>query len=242
MSFRIRGFLLHLLASSLLALLAICIVFIVWYPAPLQKAVGVTDIFLILLGVDVVIGPLLTLAVCKEGKKTLMFDLGFIVALQISAFAYGFFTIAQGRPVWIVFNKDRFDLVQAMDMNHSYRTKAASEFQSLSFTGPEWVATRELTNEDQKSIHDALFAGVDIPQRADLYEPYSKAVTHITESAHNLGELTQYNAADVVKNELSKWPQANAFLPLKAKQQSMVVLLKRETGEVVAIVPLNPWK
>lgn len=242
MSFRIRGFLLHLFASSLLALLAICIVFIVWYPAPLQKAVGVTDIFLILLGVDVVIGPLLTLAVCKEGKKTLMFDLGFIIALQISAFAYGFFTISQGRPVWIVFNKDRFDLVQAMDMNHSYRTKATSEFQSTNLTGPKWVAVRELTDDDKKTISEALFKGIDIPQRADLYEPYSKAVTQIIESAHNLDELTQYNAADVVKNELSKWPQANAFLPLKAKQQSMVVLLKRETGEVVAIMPLNPWK
>jgi hypothetical protein len=242
MSFRIRGFLLHLLASSLLALLAICIVFIVWYPAPLQKAVGVTDIFLILLGVDVVIGPLLTLAVCKEGKKTLMFDLGFIIALQISAFAYGFFTIAQGRPVWIVFNKDRFDLVQAFEMNHIYRDKASEEFQKLSFTGPRWVAVRELRNEDRKTIGDALFAGVDIPQRADLYESYKNSAKLVSETAHNLDELTQYNTANFVKSELLKWPQADSFLPLKTREQSMVVLLKRKTGEIVAIIPLRPFE
>lgn len=242
MSFRIRGFLLHLLASSLLALIAICIVFLVWYPSPLQQAAGVTDIFLILLGVDVVIGPLLTLAVCKEGKKSLKFDLAIIITLQLSAFFYGAYTIAEGRPVWIAFNKDRFDLIRAFEMNHVYRSNAKDEFQQLSFTGPKWVAVREPTDADQKTISDGLFLGVDIPQRADFYEPYSSQKKLVSEKAYSINELTQFNTADAVKKELSKWPEADAFLPLKANTQFMVVLLKRETGEIVAIVPLNSWK
>ena len=241
MSFRIRGFLLHLLASSLLAIGTICLVFLVWYPSPLHQAIGVTNIFLILLSVDVVIGPLLTLAVCKQGKKSLVFDLSLIIVLQLSAFLYGIYTIAQGRPVWIAYYNDRFDIVQAFEMDHAYREKAKIEFQKLSFTGPEFVAVK-IPEGNSNIIAEGLFTGVDIPQRADLYQPYASETKLVSKKAQDLSELKKYNSADNVEKELSKWPQANSFLPLKTNAQSMSVLLKRETGEVVAIVPLNPWK
>jgi hypothetical protein len=75
MRFRLRLFSIHLLISSFLALIAMMLVYLVWYSNSLSLALGVTTIFLILLGVDTVLGPLLTLLVAKEGKKTLKFDL-----------------------------------------------------------------------------------------------------------------------------------------------------------------------
>jgi hypothetical protein len=242
MSFRVRGFLLHLFASFLMAAAAICIVFLVWYPSPLQEVLGVTMIFLILLGVDVVIGPLLTLTVCKQGKKSLKLDLAIIIALQLGAFSYGMYTIAEGRPVWLAFNKDRFDIVRAYEMHHPYRAKAKIEYQKLSFFGPKWVAVRIPDGIEKNNIVDGLTAGADIPQRADFYEPYANEAKLVGERAHSLAELTQYNSADVVKKELAKWPRANAFLPLMSRMGPTTVLLIRETAEVVAIVPLNPWK
>lgn len=74
MSARIKAFTLHLTISAVIALAVIGVVFYLWYPAPLHTAVGVTQIFLILLAVDVVLGPLLTLLVYKVGKKTLVMD------------------------------------------------------------------------------------------------------------------------------------------------------------------------
>jgi len=71
MSKRIQFFLGHLAISIAIALFFIALVFFVWYPAPLAKAVGVTQIFLMLIAIDVIIGPFLTLLVYKEGKKTL---------------------------------------------------------------------------------------------------------------------------------------------------------------------------
>jgi len=59
MSKRLKFFLTHLSISLLIALLVIGLVFFVWYPAPLAQAVGVTHIFLMLLAIDVVIGPVL---------------------------------------------------------------------------------------------------------------------------------------------------------------------------------------
>ena len=68
---RLKFFLSHLLLSFLVALLVIGLVFLIWYSSPLVTAVGVTHIFLMLLVIDVILGPLLGLLVYKEGKKHL---------------------------------------------------------------------------------------------------------------------------------------------------------------------------
>ena len=110
---RIKYFLGHLGCSVLVATLLMGLVFLVWYPSPLAHAEGVTKIFLMLLAIDVALGPLLSLLVYKEGKKTLKMDLAIIVLVQILALGYGFHSIAQSRPVWIVQNAEIFQLVRA---------------------------------------------------------------------------------------------------------------------------------
>lgn len=242
MSLRIQFFLRHLIASVLLAILSIALVFAVWYPSPLHLAVGVTAIFLILLGVDVVLGPLLTLLVAKEGKKTLKFDLTVIVILQFSAFIYGMYTVAQGRPVWLVFNVDRFDLVQAYDVEGSYRVAAKPEFQVLSWIGPKIVAARKpIDIEAQNALIFESMGGIDLPVRPDLYVPYEEELEHVRSKALPLSDLKKYNQSELVEKILADWPTANAFLPLMSKVRSMSVLINKETGSVVAVVPLNPW-
>lgn len=112
MSKRLKFFFGHLTISVLIALLVMGFVFFVWYPSPIARAVGVTHIFLMLLVIDVILGPLLGLLVYKEGKKTLKIDLSIIILIQIIALIYGVYSIAQARPVWIAFNKDHFELVR----------------------------------------------------------------------------------------------------------------------------------
>ena len=133
MSMRIKAFLIHGLVSISVALLVIGLVFFIWYPSPLAKAVGVTHIFLMMLVIDVILGPLLTLLVYKQGKKTLLFDLTVIVLLQISALGYGLWTISQGRPAWLVFNVDRFDNVRVNEIDNRNIAKAQQQYQN-----PSW--------------------------------------------------------------------------------------------------------
>ena len=86
MSKRLKFFSCHLLISVLIALISILLVFFVWYPAPLAEALGVGHLFLMLIFIDVMLGPLLGLIIYKEGKKSLKFDLTIIILIQI----YGF--------------------------------------------------------------------------------------------------------------------------------------------------------
>ena len=116
MSKRLKFFLGHLVISFFIALIVVGVVFFIWYPSPLAKAIGVTHIFLMMLAIDVIIGPLLGLLVYKEGKKSLKMDLSIIILIQIIALGYGVYSIAQGRPVWLAYNVDRFELILNTDL------------------------------------------------------------------------------------------------------------------------------
>ena len=68
----------HLLISVAIAAVALFVLLRVWYPPPLFTAEGGNDLLFILVAVDVVIGPLITLIVFKSGKPGLRFDLNFL--------------------------------------------------------------------------------------------------------------------------------------------------------------------
>lgn len=242
MRLRIRAFLIHLAASSGLALLALVLVFGVWYPAPLHSAIDVTGIFFILIAVNVVIGPVLTFVVYKAGKKTLRFDLATIVLLQLTAFCYGLWTVSEGRPAWLVFNVDRFDLVQAYEIDQRKLSEAMPIFRSPSYLGPGWVAVRQARPEERTDVlFESLIAGVDSSKRPNFYRELSFAADGVRQHAKPLQELVKFNAPSMVAKTLALWPRADAYLPMSAKARAVTVLIHKESAEVVAVVDLNPW-
>lgn len=241
---RFKAFLAHLAGSVIIALLVLLLVFRLWYPAPLHEALGVTGIFLLVLLVDVILGPLLTLLVYKVGKKTLVFDLVVIGMLQLMALGYGIWTVAEGRPAWIVFSTDRFDVVQVVDIDTRKLAEAPAEYRQPAWLGPRWVAAvRPADVEANNDLTlEALFSGLDLPQRPNLYQPLASQHEVLQQKTHPLTELTKFNSAEQVAAAEQQWPDADAWLPLMARAKPMVVLLHKETAEVVAIVSLNPWK
>ena len=243
MTSRLNAFLIHLLISTCIAVAVIGVVFFVWYPAPLHTAVGVTQIFLILLAVDVVLGPLLTLLVYQVGKKTLVMDLTVIALLQLSALGYGLWTVAEGRPAWLVFAADRFDLVRVLDIDERKLDQAEAHYRQPSLLGPQWVAAVNPTDADEKNdlIMESVFAGVDLPQRPNLYQSLDSQKTAIQQRLLELSALPKANTEVSINTILAKHLKANAWLPLRAYNQDMVVLMHKETAEVVAIVDLRPW-
>ena len=244
MSKRLKFFLGHLSISFLVALLVIGLVFFVWYPSPLATAVGVTHIFLMLLAIDVVIGPILGVLVYKEGKKSLKFDLSVIILLQISALLYGIYSIEQGRPAWLVYYADRFELVRKNDLLLENIDQAKKQFQQVSWAKPQFVAIKTITNtqQHQDDIFTEVMGGVSLAQKPERYVDFVQAKSHLQQRAKTLRELNQYNDAQQVDRILSKYPQATGFVPLKANAVDMVVLINKEKGEVVKIVDLRPWK
>lgn len=240
---RLKAFLLHLAVSAFIALLALLLVFKLWYPTPLHEALGVTQIFLLLLLIDVILGPLLTLLVYKTGKKTLVMDLAIIAALQLAALGYGLWTVAEGRPAWIVYNADRFDVVTVVDIDTRQLDEAQAQYRNVSWTGPRWVGAMRPDDIEQRNsiLFEATLGGSDMAQRPNLYRPLAEMTQAIQQRAQPLDKLTAFNDATAVRDALQNWPDAAAWVPLMARTKPMVVLLGENKSDVIAIVDLNPW-
>ncbi|WP_180158750.1 TfpX/TfpZ family type IV pilin accessory protein [Acinetobacter sp. YH01026] len=244
MSKRLKFFFSHLFISCLIALLVIGLVFFIWYPSPLATAVGVTHIFLMLLVIDVILGPLLGLLVYKEGKKTLKFDLSVIILIQITALCYGVFSIEQGRPAWLVYSVDRFELVRKNEIVDTNIQHAQPQFQKPSWFKPQYVATEFAKDTQQRNdeMFAEVFSGISISQRPERYVELTQAKTQIQQRALPLVELQGYNSKTDVEKTLAKYPKADAWLPLKANAVDMVVLVNKESASIIKIVDLRPWK
>lgn len=243
MSKRVRFFSIHFLCSVLIVLIASAIIFGLWYPAPLAKALGVTPLFLMLILIDMVIGPLFGWLVYKEGKKTLKFDLSIVIILQICAFSYGFYTIAQGRPVWVVYDTASFIVVKNSDIYKQNINSAEAEFQHSSWFGPVSVALN-LKSVNAQGNRNILNTMAD--ERMTIRSPINYgnlvlAKQKMNYSALPLSLLEQYNGKADVQKIVKKYPDANAWLGLSAPLQDMVVLINKESTKIVKIVDLKPW-
>jgi hypothetical protein len=230
MKFRLLCFGSHLLISLFIAIILLGLVFGLWYPSPLDVALGIANIFLLLLCIDVIIGPLLTLLVARQGKKTLKMDLLTIGVIQLAALTYGLYMVAQGRPVWIVYDSGHFEVVQAYEAKPG---PSADAFH-IGFVGPTWAAVID-------SVPASVAKG-DAYYRAEFLQAYDEEMAaSVVRRASPLALLQRFNNLEMVNEVLKKHPEANGFIPLAAKEKSMSILINKETGKTVAIVNLSPW-
>lgn len=237
-----RFFLWHFLISICISLISLFWVFQVWYPSPLAKATDVTHIFLMLLAIDIILGPILGFIIYKENKKTLQFDLAVIFLLQIFALGYGLFSISQARPVWIAYNVDRFELIRVNDIIADKIENSYPEYQTASWLKPKFVGVQISKNIEEKNqnMFEEVLGGISIAQRPERYVELSQTKEQIQQRAQKLELLQQYNNKTEVKKILAKYPQATAFLPMKASAVDMSVLIDSQ-GDVIKIVDLRPW-
>lgn len=243
MSLRVRAFLRHFSLSAFVAALSMGVVFLVWYPAPLYKAMGVVHVFVLVLLVDVFLGPVLTILVFDQKKKFLWFDLSMVVVIQIAGLAYGFWVVAEGRPAWLVFNVDRFDVVRVVDIDLRKISEASEAFREPSWCGPKWAIAVQPESLEERSriLFESLGGGVDIAQRPNLYRSMEQYGGGLQARLRSLKDLEVFNSPADVGNELQRFPSADAWLPLMASVRPMVVLFSRKEGRPVGIVDLRPW-
>ena len=115
---RKNAFLIHLGISVIILLLILSVIFFVWYPNELIFAGGLSGLKIIM-AVDLVLGPLLTLVVFKPDKKNLKFDLLCIALLQIGCLIYGLFLVHSQRPLLQVVANDGVHLFAVADIKEN---------------------------------------------------------------------------------------------------------------------------
>lgn len=237
---RVKAATVHLIASAIIATAALAAMLIFWYPPPYFHAMGGLKLMLLIVGIDVALGPLLTLIVFDTRKKSLPFDLAFIAALQIGALGYGIHAMQAGRPVFTVFTGEALSIVSASEIDPEELAKARrEEFRHLSLSGPILVATEPPTNpEEASSLAFAALAGIGIEHLPRYYVPFVEHRSRLLQAARTLDELEQ--AVD--KNILAKAhdhlqrtaPPAESlrYLPVKTRREVLLGIVDAATGEL----------
>lgn len=189
----------HLAISALAAALVAAVVFIIWYPGPYRKMSGGQSLFLLVVSVDVVLGPVLTFVAfdVAKGWKHLRRDLAVIASLQLAALAYGIHTVYVVRPIAVVYETDRFRVVSAGDVQVEELPKAPEGYRQLPINGPWELAVR---NADAgKERNEAIFLalqGFDTSQRPSFWLAYDGAVAASAyERARSVNLLMEHHAA-----------------------------------------------
>lgn len=239
----------HLGLSLTMALLAALLVFGLWYPYPYREISGGRELFLLVVAVDVILGPLITLAVFNRRKPLaeLRRDLAIVVLIQLGALGYGLWTVFVARPVHMVFEYGSFRVVHAIDIPPELLPQTPPDVNALPLTGPTLLGLRAFHNDKEKM--DATLAalqGVSLSARPDLWQSYAKSVPEILLAAKQVAELKvrfpdQAAEIDRVLIDAGRTSQATVYVPLAGRKSFWTVFLDPVTAQMVAAMPIDSF-
>src|SRR5450432_3492701 len=137
MKFRLKAFSLHLLSSATVLTLILGSLYLGWYRWPGWHLTDVTQVVLVMVSVDVVLGPTLTFIIAnqKKSRRELTRDIAMIVAVQLCALIYGSVSLWNGRPLYYAFSETVLQMVQAYDIDAD---EAAAGRRQNPELAPQW--------------------------------------------------------------------------------------------------------
>lgn len=162
--------------SVIVGLASAALVFGLWYPYPYSELSGGRGLFLLVMAVDVVCGPLLTLVLYNPTKPVaeLWRDLSLVAVVQLAALGYGLWMVSEVRPLFLVQEIDRFKVIAAPNVGQSALSELPIDLKPRWWIGPVVVAIREPKNEDERKrvMFESVQGGRDYAERPDFYLPY----------------------------------------------------------------------
>lgn len=250
-SVKIRLYASSIHACISLAVAALCafIVFGVWYPYPYRDISGGRELFGIVVSVDVILGPLITLAIFNRAKPRieLVRDLCMVGLIQLAALGYGLWTVSAARPVHMVFEIDRFRVVHAIEVDETLLPQTPKGIQVLPLTGPTLLALRPFKDETERMEATlAALQGVSLASRPDLWSPYEEATADVLKKAKpGMQLVTRFpaRAAEVeqVLKTIDRKPDSVVYLPLVGRKSFWTAFLDPVTAQVLTTMPLDSF-
>jgi hypothetical protein len=204
MRFRLKAFGLHLLGSASALILVLGALYLGWYRWPGWYLSSVLHVVGIVVLVDLVLGPSLTLIVGNPQKprRVLARDIAVIVSVQLAALAYGAETLWSGRPLYYTFSANRLEFVQASDIDRSEMSLALRQNPSLAphwYSRPRWVwaPLPDDPDEAMKIVQGNVFAGgkdvIDMPR---YFKPWEQGLAKLHDQLVRLDDIKYFSKAE----------------------------------------------
>ena len=226
---RVKAFLIHLAISASIIAAVLTLVFVYWYPAPFFEYEGAWTPLRILISVDLILGPLLTLLVFKPGKRWLWLDMAFIFALQLGALSYGTYALWSQRPLVMAFAVDGFYVVNPKDLREQELPGWLMLERSWQGPAPVFAELMDDPNYHLKIIFDGA---PDIHALPKQYRRLEKMVARMAPRAHDLQALAAMHpeVAEAIAGLDPALLADTMALPVHGMLKTGTVLADRETG------------
>jgi hypothetical protein len=244
MHFRLKLFSLHLLSSaSVLTLILGCLYF-GWYHWPGWYLTDVTTVILVMVCVDVVLGPTLTLIIANKNKprRELTRDIVIIVAVQLCALTYGSVQLWNGRPMYYVFSENALSVVQAYDITDQEADLGRlqnAQFAPHWYSLPRWAwAPLPQDPKERQALLSETASGVgDVSLKPRYYKPWEQGLPALRDQLGNLDDSKFYSLLE--KKKLKEHMQADGVatdeattLPFTGRSRPLLAVFNRSTLQI----------
>ena len=239
---------LHLCASALIALITAAVVLGFWFPFPHRHLADGQRLFWIMVGVDVVCGPLLTLVLFNPAKsrRELRLAKSLVAVIQLAALAYGLYSISLARPVIQAFETDRFAVVSAAEIDPGQLPQAPPAWRTLPWNGPRLIGTRPARNDEMLLDIDLSLQGIGPGARPSWWQPYEQSIPAVQRRMKKLADLRAARPAaeqaliDQAVRQTGQPLEALFYLPLTSRKKldDWIVLLNAE-AVIVGYAPVS---
>ncbi len=232
----------HLAASILVAGAAAVLVFILWYPNPTSQMLGVARMYGLILAVDVVCGPLLTLVMAnpKKSRRELVFDLGVVATIQLAALGFGLHALYMARPVAFVFEEDRIVVVARNEL--VTRGNDLTKIPALPLFGLDWHKSNLRIQGDGKIEGlDLSLQGISPAMRTETWTAWNWGDTKLQSRLRSLATLDSRQQLQVRKLRSADFLQNNdyVYLPLVSSKNLDWIIIFNKNGQWVDSLPLD---
>jgi hypothetical protein len=229
----------HFLCSLVIFSLLLFLVIKVWYPQPYFSAAGGWQGLKIVALVDLVLGPLVTLIIFspKKPAKELLLDMSVIVAIQLSALAYGVYTVYTQRPVAAVFWESKFYTVPASAFAQQGLDIAMLD--EFSKQRPALIYVQKPASVAELQAMMQVISEQRIPptQQVDLYRAIDSYKQAILQHSIDIDEIIRHNAdmAEQLQSILSEQQAEKTdyfYVVLESKYQNIIFVLNADAEQV----------
>jgi hypothetical protein len=203
MHFRLKLFSLHLLSSATVLTLILGCLYFGWYRWPGWYLTDVTRVVLVMICVDVVLGPTLTLIIAnqKKSRRELARDIGIIVAVQLCALVYGSVQLWNGRPLYYAFSENILQLVQAYDIDADEAKLGREQNPALAphwYSLPRWIwaPLPQDAETSQRIVAAAVSGGDDVISMPRYFKRWEDGVPSLRGQLKRVDDVAYLGKAE----------------------------------------------
>jgi hypothetical protein len=240
---KLRAASIHFLIS--LGLFAVLMYLILghWYPMPWFPIDGGWQGTRIMVGVDLVLGPLLTFIIFNpfKSRREIMLDLGLIALIQAGALAWGIHLVHGQRPLAIVYWNGSFHSVDRK--SPGFRDFPPEGLSAFGEQRPVVVYQAEPDNEQKKVEMAMAIFGNDQPEHEhpELWRPLTAHLEQIKAESLDVAEMRRRapDVAQTLDRLLQHHDQdpAQAYLvPFDGRYQAATLVMTAD-GSILGYLP-----